>query len=659
MPRRPLGLIALLTLVACGSFGGNDAPTPADGGSGDAGDAGACETSVLDDPLNCGACGHACASADACIKGTCTAACAVIYVAPDGDDGRSGCAPSEAKRTLGSAIAVVKAEGAAKHTEIHACAGTYRESRLTLDVAVSLQGGYGCTTFVRSPTYGYPMFDGTNETIVENADALSAATLVVSGPAIDTSVIVDGLTLRGSTTATALSSALLVANGASPLLSNNHLVGAATGGKPLLTPTSGLQIASGASPDVTHNRIEGGAGVSASASGSVGVSLLADGGIPHIHANVIGGGSGSGTPYGSIGLEISGAKPLTGPTAIDGNTIDGGTGTSVNVAGAAVVGALLDTDAEMALVGNRIYAGTGTCAVDGPCAAYGVSSTAPRVRIEANRIYGGDLIRAATGMTFLVGVATSKAAQAVIVNNMIHTGNKTKTTLASIVYGIQVLGGSGAVVAHNTLVTAPSSAAESAQLVLVDHGAKEVSVDNNLLVGTGSNAAEFAVSVSPCNGASLASLRNNAFVSTGEVLSVITSKPLGAPDACDSAANYATITQAEMAQNNAAAATASGNVRVVPLSECVDDMPNSSKCLSPPPCAAAYPACITTVLASFDLATAGFAELDGPGWKLRDHGVCPVMNGGFDLTATVPTDFFGAKRVAPVSIGAHEDHVCP
>ncbi|MDQ2668816.1 MAG: hypothetical protein M3Z05_22880 [Gemmatimonadota bacterium] len=656
MPRRPLGLIALLALVACGSFSGSDAPTTADSGSGDAG---ACETGTLDDPLNCGACGHACASADACIKGTCTAACAVIFVAPDGDDGRSGCAPSEAKRTLGSAIAVVKAAGAAKHTEIHACAGTYRESRLTLDVAVSLQGGYGCTTFVRSPTYGYPMFDGTNETIIENADALSAATLVVSGTAIDASVIVDGLTLRGSPTAMSLSSALLVAAGASPLLSNNRLLGAVAAGNALLTPTSGLQIASGASPDVTHNRIDGGAGVSASATGSVGVSLLSNGGIPHIHANVIGGGSGSGTEYGSIGLGIAGAKPLTGPTAIEGNTIDGGTGTSIGIDGAAVVGALLDTDAEMALVSNRIYAGTGTCAVNGACAAYGVSSTAPRVRIDANRIYGGDLARAATGTTFLVGIATTKATHAVIVNNMIHTGNKTKATLPNNVYGVQVLEGSGAVVAHNTLVTAPTSGAESAQLVLVDHGAKAVSVDNNLFVGTGSNVSELAVTVTPCNGAALSSLRNNAFVSTGAVLSVITSTPMAGPDACDFATNYATITQAEVAQNNAAATTASGNVRVAQISECGGDVPNSQKCPSPVACAAPYPGCITAVLASFDVASTGFAELDGPGWKLRDHGVCPVMNGGFDLTTTVPTDFFGAMRVAPVSIGAHEDHVCP
>ena len=89
---------------------------------------------------------------------------------------------------------------------------------------------------------------------------------------------------------------------------------------------------------------------------------------------------------------------------------------------------------------------------------------------------------------------------------------------------------------------------------------------------------------------------------------------------------------------------AENNVAILAACRPVD--PRCKPCTSPDAAT-----CIADVFA----APPSFAQLLSQGWRLKPNGPCLLARGGFDLTARVPRDHYGALRTTPVSVGAHED----
>ncbi|NOU28123.1 MAG: hypothetical protein HOO96_09490, partial [Polyangiaceae bacterium] len=122
---RSLALAPCFVLVglACDTFDGT--PSAPDGGAGDGA------------PL-----------------GDAASGCATLYVSGEtGLDANSGCSPTQAKRTITSALAAAK-ERKTEVQEVHVCKGDYGEADLTLDQRVSLRGGYACGDFTREKDFG-------------------------------------------------------------------------------------------------------------------------------------------------------------------------------------------------------------------------------------------------------------------------------------------------------------------------------------------------------------------------------------------------------------------------------------------------------------------------------------------------------------------------
>src|SRR5262245_14566031 len=117
------------------------------------------------------------------------APCPVLYVsASRGNDANSGCSTGNPKHSIGAALSALTLDT----REVHVCRGEYMEPGIAL--TLPLYGGYDCTTWQRTATYGYPSFDGTNETVLLGVGVDSAVT-VKSG-----SVVLDGVTVKEDAT---------------------------------------------------------------------------------------------------------------------------------------------------------------------------------------------------------------------------------------------------------------------------------------------------------------------------------------------------------------------------------------------------------------------------------------------------------------------------
>jgi hypothetical protein len=363
-----------------------------------------------------------------------------IYVSTKGNDSSPGCDPSNPKATIANAITASSSPDAGI-TTIEVCAGTYPANGLTLDTGASLMGGYSCSTWARTATYGYPSFDATNETVLEvTTSNVSGATLTITG----SSGTVDGFTIQGQLTGSisATAAAIRVTGLGTPTISNDHLLGGATTyaiTTPDPTPASaGLVVDDGASPIVTMDTIEGGSGTTpaGSGTGSAGVYTTGANGAVTITGCTIRGGSGRTTGTsgsGSQGLLLNGSTGGIAYTIVS-SAIQGGTGSTASCSNVcrATRGVNLTTGtATLVLTDDAIEGGD---VVDNPGGAttgtecpHGVEAEAGgTVTATGNRIYGGRCnLTSPANVASLFGLFVGGGAALAATNNMIHMGTST------------------------------------------------------------------------------------------------------------------------------------------------------------------------------------------------------------------------------------------
>ncbi|MEJ7729295.1 MAG: hypothetical protein WKG00_08770 [Polyangiaceae bacterium] len=611
MPRTDVALRALVVACAfgagCSLIAGLEehGPLPdgsqgGDGGGGDGGQGGTCDGGV------CPGC-----------------AGKIVYVSTSGDDASDGCTAAAPKKTVSGALGYVKTVGAIDH-EIRVCKGTYSETQIVVDYPVKLMGGYECTSWKRTPTYGFPAFDEANDTRLEKAAPYpgATATVVVRGAEVGPDVVIDGFTVVGAVESRSDSAGVLIEEGARPTLSNDVILGGAGPAR-----SAALDIIGGARPDIQRCSLRGGAAVF-----TFGVSVVDS--LPHLHENQIVGGKGefSGT---GIGIDSGSARSLDAPsgTAVELNDIFGnqGNGTSVGVS----VSGLMSVE----LRRNRIDGGQVT---GGVTARAVFASTSGTMTLHDNRIFAGTRgFGLDAPPTELVGVYLEGTNESEIVNNMIHGGD---INGAGETYGIKLVEADGAFVAHNTMFAGVS---ESATATFVEHPLGLV-MQNNLLAGGG--GAGYGLVLVGCDG-SLASLENNAFVHHGGGVAFVRTR-----GACPSGAMPRVKDAEALLPIGYPAAVVENNVAVV--ADCVDEAP--STCADVNDCAPASQTCLQSIFAAWTASKAGFPELLLPdGWGLGDPSHCAISEGGRDLSSTVAVDALGVPRTAPVSIGARElDTAC-
>jgi hypothetical protein len=593
-----------------------------------------------------------------------------LYVSTQGNDQSPGCDPAKPKKSIAAAIAAAKTPAGV--TTIEVCAGTYSVASLVLDTPASLLGGYDCAQWKRSTTYGYPTFDATNATTIQPASpSATGATLEIIGSTLGLSTVVDGFTILGQPTGTLgfTSAAVLVTGGASPTVSNDHLVGGGTtySGTAAIPAAAGVVVDNGASPVIQQDTIEGGSGVTpvGQGAGSEGVYATGANGALTITNCTVRGGTGRTTgPSGSGSQGVA----LTGSTAgiaytINFSTITGGMGSNGTCAVGcrATRGVYLDTgSATVVLDGNAIDGGdevnnpngstTGTDCPHGVEVLAGGSVTA-----TANRIYGGRCNLAnPANLASLYGLFVGGGATLLAQNNMIHMGT------SSIAHGAAAIGVGDATapkLLFNTLIGGPNTGS-SAGALWIQSGTTGAVVENNILAGAGGapKAIGLLVSCSADAGPPIvASFQNNlVFATTGGVMEW---------QNCSSQA-YATMDAATAELNSIVPGSAAGNFTLA--ASCGTD----SRCLTYAGCTSQM-ACLTSLFDGFDVAQLGYANLfPGSAFAGQCPGVAPPSGNGWPLAATpmppcpvarsnrntsVPKDIYGNCRSATLpTMGAAE-----
>jgi hypothetical protein len=567
-------------------------------------------------------------------------AAGIVYVSPSGDDARDGCTPCTAKQSIGGALASIVAAttpgdagatdggtmdaghpGDAGHASdagdagssalamaIHVCAGTFAEAALTLAVPVSLMGGYSCGTWSRTASYGYPTFDGVDETIVTPASSqLDVDTLRITGAAVDSTVLVDGLTFKGTTTSTAGRAAIHVQSNAAPVLSNDQILGGSAN-----TPSPGAgasngMIVSGASPEITLDLIDGGSGTGTGI-GSMGIYVSA--GSPSIHGNTIHGGSGHGDGGGSFAIyDEGGALTRAAGAAIRTNVIDGGTGFTSEMSGIATMGIFARQTVDV--LQNRVFAG----APGGSGYVYGISD------------FG-------TG--------------SLIADNMVLAGPDADT------YPI-TLSGPTPLVAFNTVFGGKRSDGLFSGQISV-FGSQSAVIKSNLLLGDGvANSA--GIVVDACYGDVL-TIENNAFGNNYHGTYAVNGGGSGCYANWTSGSGQAV--GAMQTSLMAVGVTTGGNIGLE--SDCMSGDTNCTHVASctdvtGPADAGADPtsACMTELISSWSASDQGKTDLFAGGWTLPPTDPCPLLNAALAVAAT-GDDLYGTPRPAmgAVTMGAYQ-----
>lgn len=639
-----LGLASAI-VIACSNTDGLSSGTSGNpGGDPDAGGGGdGCTAQLEVDHDNCGSCGNKCGDIQHCLGGKCAPGCPdhAVYVSADGNDNASGCTTATPKRTIGAAIALIKTLAAQKH-EVRVCRGIYDEA-VVLDYAASMSGGYECNTWKRSTAYGYPTFDGVNETVVTGT-ATNAPIAVVGVQG----VTIDGFTFRAKDGTTARSIAATSKDGAKPTFSNSKIL-AGGGDIPASPASAGLVLDNGGSVEVSRCSLDGGKAKNTTAGGygSAGLFLASTAGNAHVVDSAIGGGAGivsGGT--GSVG--ILGLGGSLGGGGIERSAISGGAGRTGVGSAAYGIGFFTSAAVDVDVLSSSVHGGNGKCS--NACSVSGIAiRTGGKARIQGNRIHGGEVDPDLVDDIGFSGLRVSDYASADIQNNAVFSGNSTNVAFSSGSVALEIASPNGnAVVANNTLVVGPTAANKSSVVVA---RSKTATIANNLLMNVGAAPCDRAVALDACQSRTY-ELHGNAwagFTDGTPLLRVDTTNPGGG---CTTDGINATTGDgiASAAGGTFGAAKVSGNLRV--MSACNVDARCTivAACSNPGACGGAM------IAGGFDLPTAG--KVIENGWRLPSTLPCAIAKGGVALPGLLDVDGFATARTAPRSIGAHENDAC-
>jgi hypothetical protein len=608
-------------------------PTPPDGGRDNP-----CAKNLDDDHDNCGACGTVCGGMEHCLAGACAPGCPdhTVYVSADGNDNASGCTPATPKRTVGAAIALLKTLAAQKH-EVHMCRGQYDEA-VVLDYPTSILGGYECSTWKRSTSYGAPTFDGVNESVILGT-ALAAPLTATSVEG----VTIDGLTLHARDATSVRLAAAVVQSRAKLKITNTKAIGGAGDAKD--SPASaGLVVDTDAFADVASAVIDGGGAKNSSNGGygSAGIFLTSKGGGIHVTESRITGGGGVVTGgTGSIGVLALGGSS---PSSIERSNVDGGSGHVVAGSASYGIGFFSGTASDLRVADSVIAGGSSGCSKN--CSITGLSTTAiGKVTLTGNRISGGEVKSELFGDISYTGMHLSDYASADVQNNSVFSGN-TKESFSAAAAAIVLTRGGSALVANNTFAIGPSKTSVGSVVVA---SSKTATFANNLFFDAAAASTGAAVDLDACDGRTYA-LRNNAWVgfpAGGPLLQLATGTQA---TTCTTAADVTVDALESTTTKNFGASATGGNTRLA--ASCSGD----TKCDALAACSAPGP-CLATVLGTWNKATAG--DVLGAGWKLAAGVDCAIALGGTSAAGLAGTDGYGVARTTPFSMGASEhDGAC-
>jgi hypothetical protein len=347
--------------------------------------------------------------------------------------------------------------------EVHVCKGVYTESALSITTDVVLLGGFDCASWSRTHSYGFPDFDGVNETVIQNADGhLQGATLRLAG-SLSQAAAVDGFTILGTPTATSASFAVYVTDTAAPVISNDQINGGAGSGGSV-----GVDLEGEAASLLEADAINGGTGTGR---GAVGVLANTSGAATLTRDLIVGG---QGTPSASTGdgavglvIETSLANPVTACQLYGTATTCGNY--PYSSAGVAVTGGAVS----VTISGSEISGGSGIM----PGVSAGVSvSTGGDVTLTADRIYGGS--RSGCGADLgEVAIDVEQVGRLDVENSMIHGGT------GSPAYGVAI--GKTTVPPSIVFDTIYSGSAPSSVAILLGSQVNRALLADDFVLGAG------------------------------------------------------------------------------------------------------------------------------------------------------------------------------
>jgi hypothetical protein len=568
-------------------------------------------------------------SGDAALSGK------IVYVSNAiGDDTNAGTDLKHPKKTIVSGLAGAALLGVG--AEVHVCAGNYAESSLVVDKDVKLEGSYDCLLWVRSPTYGWPSFDGKNQSIVTNAaPTAQPATLTVLSPMVTVLTAIDGFAIVGASGTVGPSFGIDVQGSSSPVISNDVVTGAASNSAPNGPYGSvGIRVGGSSAAEVKDDVSTGGGGQGAI--GSVGIVVTSTG-AASVHDDVVSGGTGSSTgaapALGAVGVAILAAPAM--PNPVTGLLVSGAD--SAGLAGRSVGIFVSGTGVGASIQGCDIQGGNGTA---DNTASVGVElQTSGTVALLADRIVGGTR---KGGSSQTVGIHSVTGGPLSVFDSEVHAGEVVSGNGSSAA-AIFLEAGSAPAIVDDTLY---SGAASGGYAVLLGQGVVGAVVSGDILLGGGAASSDVALSAVKCSG-SFASVDHTAFVNFPLVYECTTPTTVFATD------------PGTMATDLGSSVVTPTNVELV--GACTGSM---TWCVSEPACPSTpTTACAQSIFGStFTSSDDGVSGMfDGPpaadggttagAWSLAPGAPCALAQRGV-VNSSISTDIFGTSRGNMPSMGA-------
>ena len=558
----------------------------------------------------------------------------IVYVSTAGSDSNDGTLASAPKKTIAQALQRAQS---ISPVEVHVCAGVYSESGLTLAQSIPLLGGYNCTTWMRTMTYGYPTFDKANVSTIDNANAGAQAATLVIADGVTGAGRVDGFAIAGASSFAGTTFGVQTMGSAAPLLSNDTVTGGGGTGTGSNPGSVAVLISSG-SPEVADCVISGGGGTGSV--GSAGMSIATTG-TPNVHDDIITGGTGTTMVQTNslaavaitVGSSVTGADALRNLTLIgaDPGFTAGGSTVGILVAGTGV-----SVDVQSCYIDGGSGNGASTLS-----AGVELATSGGTVRLLADRIYGGARGGATSSTLGVLGISSGALD---VENCEIHAGSLTAASVgAELSAGVSITAATSPTFVEDTIY----SGAGTGIGVSIASGVTGVVVQDVLFAGGAPHTDSVAIGTASCSG-QLAKLDHSAFVNFDSVYG------------CGS--NLSTLTTSFSTIGTLTGVSTTGDFLIPsPFGGCDAD------CIADGQCPGAPGTCLPTVFGpswtSDDGVTGLYqgaptgtdAAATFAGWTLAPDTFCALVHGGTPVSG-VTTDLFGQTRSTTTpTIGAFED----